>query len=276
VIPMEVLNTLCAWSVRIVDYPLGWLLWLPRDVTLLLFAAGTALFMVLARSVVTNQDLLRRCGEDLRRIKQLTREARQSRDKPTLQRMRKTAGLIKGMQLIADLRVLVLVVVPVGALAIWATERLDFLPPRVDQDLVVRAQFPLSSVGGLTHLVPTAGYELKASAIQVIRADAASSSRGFAEWSLRPTLIADDVAIVIRHRNESATHRVTIGRATYRRQVEVHANERLTETDVVLERYRPLGLNLKTEAIGLPPWMVGYLILTLLLVPIFKRLLRVF
>ena len=42
-IEMEFLNSLCAWSVRAIDYPLGWLLWLSRDVTLLLFAAGTAL-----------------------------------------------------------------------------------------------------------------------------------------------------------------------------------------------------------------------------------------
>ena len=43
----------------------------------------------------------------------------------------------------------------------------------------------------------------------------------------------------------------------------------------MLKRYQPLGLNLKTESLGLPPWMAGYLLLTLLLVPGLKRLLRV-
>ena len=273
---MGLLNSLCAWSVRVIDYPLGWLLWLPRDVSLLLFAAGTALLMTCARRAVTNQDLLQRCVQDLRRLKQLLREARQSRDTPTLQRLRSTAGLIKGMQLTADARVLVTVLLLVAVLAIWATERLDFLPPRVDHDLVVRARFPLSSVDGLTHLVPAAGYELKSSAIQIVRAEAGSAPGGVAEWTLRPTSVADELAIVIRHRHESATHRVAIGRATYRPPVQTHANDRLTETEVVLNRYRPLGLPLETEVIGLPPWMVGYLILTLLLAPAFKRLLRVF
>ena len=99
---MEMLNSLCAWSVRVIDYPLGWLLWLPRDVTLLLFAALTALLMTLARLAVTNQDLLRRCAEDLQRLKQLLRQTRRLQDKPTRLRLRSTVGLIKGMQLAAD------------------------------------------------------------------------------------------------------------------------------------------------------------------------------
>ena len=276
-IPMETLNALCAWAVRAVDYPLGWLVWLPRDLTLLLFAALTALLMTLARRAVTNQDLLRRCSEDLRRLKPIVRDRRQSRDMPAVLRRNGTIGLIKGMQLAADMRVLVVVLLPVAILAIWASERLDYLPPQVDRDLVVRAHFPLSSIEGLTHLVPVAGCELKGTAIQIVRADAAAaSSGGLAEWTLRPTSAAEDLAIIIRHRHESATHRVAIGHATYRPPVQTHANERLALTEVVLDRYRPLGLNLKSEAIGLPPWMVGYLVTTLLLVPTFKRLLRVF
>ena len=274
-IPMEALNVLCAWSVRAADVPLGWLLWLPRDVTLLLFAVLTAIVMTLARRAVTNQDLLRRCADDLQRLKQLLRETRRSQDKPTRLRLRRTVGLIKGMQLAADMRVLVAVLLPVAILAIWASERLDYLPPQVDRDLVVRAHFPLSSIEGLTHLAPAAGCELKGPAIQVIQMDAASSS-GLAEWTLHPTSASDDLAIIIRHRNESATHLVAIGHATYRPPVQSHPNERLALTEVVLDRYRPLGLNLKAEAIGLPPWMVGYLVLTLLLVPTFKRLLHVY
>lgn len=274
-IEMDVLNSLYAWTVRAVDYPLGWLLWLPRDVTLVLFAALTALLMTLARRAVTNQDLLRRCAEDLQRLKQLLRQTRRSQDKLTRLRLRSTVGLIKGMQLAADMRVLIVVLLPVAILAIWASERLDFLPPQVDRDLVVRAHFPLSSIEGLTHLVPAADCKLNRTAIQVIRVDAASSS-GLAEWTLHPTSAAENLAIIIRHRHESATHLVAIGHATYRPPVQSHPNERLALTEVVLDRYRPLGLNLKTEAIGLPPWMVGYLVLTLLLVPALKRLLHVY
>ena len=272
---MDSMNPFTAWIVRIVDYPLGWILWLPRDLSLLLFAAGTAVLMTLARRVVTNQDRLQRCGQDLQRLKQFMREAQQTQEKTHVQRLRRTIGQIKGMQLAADMRVLVVVLIPVAALAIWATARLDFLAPRVDHDLVIRAHFPLSSIDSLTHLVPASGYELKSPAIQVIQAES-DASGCVAQWTLHPTTAANDLPIVIRHRHESAIHHLTVGRATYLPPVQTHPHERLTTTEVLLPRYHPLGIHLKSETIGLAPWMIGYLLLTLLLVPAFKRLLRVF
>ena len=271
------MTQLCSWVVRGLDIPLGWLLGLPRDVTLLLFAIATALLMTLARRAVTNQDLLRRCAQDLRQLKQLIRSAKLSRDKPQLQRLRGTTALIKGMQLTADLKVLAVVLVPIAALALWATERLDYLPPRVGEELVVRAYFPLSSIDGLTHLVPTPGFELTSSTIQqVTRADAKLPPSGIAEWTVRSSSVADDLVFAIRHHGESGAHHVAIGRPTYLPLQQFHPNERLSRTEVVLQRYRPLSLDLKTDSIGLPPWMIGYLALTLLMVPGLKRLLRVF
>lgn len=251
------------------------LLELPRDVTLLVFSVLTALLMTLARRWVTNQDLLRRCADDLRQLKQLDQEARQSRDKPRRQRLRNTVALIKQMQLTEDMKVLAVVLVPVAVLAMWAVERLDYLPPRVGDDLVVRAFFPISSVDGVTHLVPADGVELISSPIQIIHADSQTPPIGMAEWKLRPTSATDELSLTIRHQGESAVHRVKVGRTTYLPPQELHQKERLKTTEVVLKRYHPLGLNLKTESLGLPAWMAGYLVLTLLLVPGLKRLLRV-
>ena len=103
---MATLTQLCEWCIRVLDYPLGWLLCLPRDLTLLLFATGTALLMTLARRAVTNQDLLRRCAADLRRLKELLRGAKQTGDRSQRDRLRGTIGLVKGLQLAADFRVL--------------------------------------------------------------------------------------------------------------------------------------------------------------------------
>lgn len=257
------------------DVLLGWLLLLPRDATLFVFSLLTALLMTLARRRFTNQDLLRHCSDDLRQLKRLNREAKQAGDKPRRQRLQNTVAMIKQMQLAEDMKVLAVVIVPVAVLAMWATERLDYLPPRVGEELVVRAYFPISSVDEVTHLVPTNGIELTSSPIQMIQADPQSPPIGIANWSLHPTSAADELKLTIRHRGESAAHRVAVGRATYLPPQQIHANERLTATEVVLKRYRPLNLNLKTESLGLPPWMVGYLTLTLLLVPRLKRLLRV-
>ena len=272
---MATLIQICEWCVRTLDYPLGWLLWLPRDLTLLLFATGTALLMTLARRAVTDQDLLRRCAADLRRLKELMREARRAGDRPQLSRLRGAVGLVKGIQLAADFKVLVVVLLPVAVLAIWASERFDYFPPRLNEELIVRAHFPLSSVDRLTHLVPSPQFELKSSAIQIVRAEISSPPTGISEWRLLPSVATDDLAITIRHHNESAVHHVAVGRTTYIAPIQSHTNGRLVLTEVALRRYRPLGLDLRSEAIGLPPWMTGYLLLTLVLMPILKRVLRV-
>ncbi len=269
------MNQIGALIVSSVDALLGWLLLLPRDVTMFVFALITALLMTLARRWVTNQDLLRRCANDLRQLKQLNREAKQAGDKPRRQRLRNTVAMIKQIQLAEDMKVLAVVLVPVALLAIWATERLDYLPPRVGDEIVVRAFFPVSSVEEITHLVPIAGVELRTSAIQVIQPVPQSPPIGQAEWTLRPTSAAEELMLTIRHHGESAVHRVSVGRRTYLPPQQIHTNERLSRTEVSLRRYCPLGVDLRTDAIGLPPWMVGYLVLTLLLVPGLKRLLQV-
>ena len=260
----------------LLDVPLGWLLDLPRDATLLAFSLLTALLMTVARRYVTNQDLLRRCSDDLRQLKRLSREAKQLGDKPRRQRLRSTVAMIKPMQLIQDLKVLAVVVLPLVVLTLWAVERLDYLPPRVGDELTVRAYLPISSVDGVAHLVPADGFELRSSAIQLVLANEQLPPVGVAEWKLRPTSATDELTLTIRHRGESAVHRVAIGQRTYLPPQQLHQNERLQQTEVELDRYRPLGLPLRSEEIGLPPWMVGYLLLTLVLVPLFKRVLRIF
>lgn len=257
------------------DALLGWLLLLPREATLFVFSLLTALLMTLARRRFTNQSLLRRCSDDLRQLKRLDREAKQVSDKPRRQRLRNTVALIKRMQLAEDLKVLAVVLVPVAVLAMWAVERLDYLPPRVGDKLVIRAFFPISSVDGVTHLVPIDGVEMQSSPIQIIQPEQQSPPSGLAEWTLRPTSVADELTLTIRHHGESAEHRLSVGQRTYPPLQQLHQNVRLSRTEVVLRRYRPLGVNLKTDSLGLPPWMIGYLVLTLLIVPRLKRILRV-
>ena len=270
---MDAMTILTDWLVRAVDVPLGWLLSLPRDVALLLFAVGTALLMTLARRVVTNQDLLHRCSADMRQLKRLMGDARKAGDKPWLGRLRATVGQIKGMQLAADLRVLVVVLMPVAILAVWASERFDYIPPRVGEPLVVRAAFAVSSIDRVTHLVPSPDLEMTSTAIQVVQSDAQSPPRGIAEWTVRPTE-AGEYPFTIRHQGESVVHNAVIGRSWYMPPRQQHSGERLTQTEIALQRYRPLGSSLGGEWTGLPPWMMGYLILTLVLVPLLKYGLR--
>lgn len=272
---MDAMTQFNDWMVRTLDVPLGWLLLLPRDATLLAFSLLTALLMTLVRRWVTNQDLLRRCAADLRQLKRLNREAKQAGDKPRRQRQQNTVALVKRMQLAEDMKVLAVALLPVAALAMWAVERLDYLPPRLGEDLVVRTFFSISSVDEVTHLVPIDGVKMQSSPIQIIQPDRQSPPIGLAEWTLRLTSASDELALTIRHHGESAVHRVSVGGRTYLPPQQLHQNQRLVGTEVLLRRYRPLGVDLKTDAIGLAPWMIGYLMLTLLFVPGLKRWLRV-
>ena len=269
-----VLTNLGDELIRGVDFLLGWILALPRDIGLVVFALGTALLMTIVRRLVTNQDLLRRCSSDLRQLKTLRRNARQTADTPTLARLRATVGQIKQMQLVQDLRLLAFVLIPVGILAVWASARLDYIPPRPGEELIVRAYFPASSVDRVTHLVPDPSFDLKSTAIQIIRSASQSPPVGVAEWTIVPH-DAGAIGITIRHHGESTIHQLDIGGRTYQAPIQQHSGQRLTRTEVNIEQYLPLGSHCGSTWLGLPPWMIGYLILTLILVPVLKRLIAV-
>lgn len=271
---MESLANVSSGLVRFLDGPLGWLLDLPRDLTLLLFATMTALLMVVARRFLTNQDLLHRCAADLKRLKELMRAARSANDMQAVLRYRVTIAQIKGMQFAADMRVLAGVIIPLGAVALWAAGRFDYLPIAFDEDVVVRAHCPVSSIGHLAHVVPVAELALKSSPITVVKADPDDSTRGIAEWRLHPE-VPGESTITIRHAGESATCQVIIGESTYAPPIQQQSGSRLVATEVMLRRYFPLGSSLGSDYVHLPPWLIGYLILTVALMPVIKRLLKV-
>ena len=73
---------------KVADFLLGWLLLVPADVALILVAVGTGAILTAARLFTTNQDLLRRCDADKKRLKQLRREAQLRKDRDALKRSR--------------------------------------------------------------------------------------------------------------------------------------------------------------------------------------------
>src|SRR5438552_8554430 len=89
-------------SLAVGDFLLGWLLRLPRDLTLAVVAVFTALLLIGVRWLTTRQDLLRRAAEDTKRLKQLLRQARRERDEAALQRYRTTRAQIGWLKLKAE------------------------------------------------------------------------------------------------------------------------------------------------------------------------------
>src|SRR5262245_40461450 len=123
---MTSLSQLASQLIQSLDYPFGWLLSLPRDISVFLLALVTTLFMVAIRKRFTNQDLLRRARSDIARLKALIREAKSNADPAAVQRLRRTETTVKMHLLRADLKVLAIVILPISLLATWAAERFDY------------------------------------------------------------------------------------------------------------------------------------------------------
>lgn len=271
---MNYISELSPTIARLLDYPLGWMLDLPRDAAIVLVAVITSLLLTLARKWTTNQDLLRRCTADLARLKTLIRQSKRAGDRPAVARMRGTVTTIKMMRLNADGVVLAVSLVPIALLAVWAMQRLDYLPPRAGDELQIRATFPLSSVDKLTHLISPPNVEVKSGAIQQVRLDAAGKS-GVAEWTLQPQSDAADLPLVIRHQNQTVTHVLNVGGRVYTAPLQRHPTDRIPETQAELRQAKFLGLVPGIQSIAFAPWLVAYLILTVPLVPLLRRMLRV-
>ncbi|MBM4039929.1 MAG: hypothetical protein FJ290_15610, partial [Planctomycetes bacterium] len=162
---MEILTAITILIVAVMDYPLGWLLALPRDLAIVIIAIGTSLLLTLVRKWTTNQDQLRRSKGDLRRLKQLLLGRKAMKDKAGAARIRTSLGMVNAIRLKAEGKPLLWSLLPIILLAVWAVERLDYFPPRVGEELTVQAYYDAASIEQLTHLVPPEGFERCSDAI---------------------------------------------------------------------------------------------------------------
>ena len=258
------------------DLLLGWSLRLPRDVTLLFVVALTITLLLAVRRLWTNQERLRRCRNDLVRLRELRREARR-RDVAQLTRLDRTVAQVRLVQLKADLRVLAVVIVPFAGLAIWAAARLEYRGVAAGQPITLTAFTPLASVDRLAHVVPAPGFASDASWITRVEVDPSDGTRGRASWRLRfeEGEPPRSLPVWIRHGGESVAHTVWLEAARYSPPLQSHAAERLPLTSLELPEYRFLGIVPGWPRLGLAPWLVAYLLLSLALTPLAKRMTRI-
>jgi len=260
-------------AVAVGDLLLGWSLRLPRDVTLLIVVALTIALMLVVRRLWTNQERLRRCRADLIRLRELRREARRQRDAAHVARLDRTTAQVRWLQLKADLRVLAAVIVPFAGLAVWAAARLEYHGVPLGEPITLTAFTPLSSVDRLAHVVPVEGITADSSWITRVEVDPGDGTRGRASWRLR---FKNDgrpqsLPVWIRHGGESVAHTVRLDATRYDPPAQSHAAERLALTSLELPEYRFLGIVPGWPAVGLAPWLVAYLLLSLALMPVVKR-----
>ncbi len=258
-----------AVSLGLFDGLLGWTLRLTPDFALIVVSVATAVLMTAVRKIATDQDLLRRARADGRRLKQLIRQAKARRDRESIVRHRATQSMLAMMKLRAEARPLVLVIVPVAMLATWAVHRLAYHPPRPGEPIELVAHTPVSWEGELAHVVPETGMTAPAGWIQRISPFDASS--GQARWRFEAT--SGDHPLTLRIHGLSPRRELRVDEGRYAVPLVDHGHGLWTEWTArpvklfgIIPGYAPLGL---------PPWVVGYLIVVIPSVMLAKRAMRV-
>jgi len=272
------------FCVGLMDHVLGWSLHLPRFAVLALLAVCTAAVLTGVRKFTTNQNLLGRAKADKARLKELLRAAKVAGDKEAVKRYRATIGEIGAVGMKAELLPLAASLIPIALLATWAFSRIWYEAPRGAEPVVIKAYFATDKIGDLVHMVPQPGLEAKDGWIQKIgedKDDKGNFTSGIATWQVRATAGGGSFVLPIRYKGQTFEKALLIDGYKYAEPVQVYetADHKKADCEAIqlaMPEYRPLGFVPGFSKIGLPPWIIGYLILVIPLSFLLKPALRIY
>lgn len=333
---MEYMISFGKWCADVSDYVLLWLLGLPHDLVVLAVALTTVLLLTIARRIMTNQDLLRRCKQDMVKLKQRLKQAKKSKDKATAKNIQMTMGSIQLKQMAAEFKGLALGIIPIIFLASWAFERLGFHPPQVGEEFQLRTTTSLDARNKLAwiNIEPEGIIELlpaeTASIQRVINDDhvnpftgtklAEEDSNGLAKWTFRAAKPGHAVVTIkLEGADRPFVHNVRVGDRHYGDPLlplnPADAPWDLGTSSLVMRRalflswvpgvqkfwdwyddlawwmgpappttawdtFVAYGLIMPVYAVSritwFPPWLTAYVLLTIPLIPLVRRVLRVY
>ena len=297
---MEALNH---EMVHVADWIFGWILYLPRDLALFCVAFLSSALLTLMRRWTTNQEWLQRAVADETRQNQLRREARVRGDSEGVQRHKAVITRIKMKTMRYEWKPLLWALLPVTLLATWAFARLAYVPPRLHQEVEVRACVPRAAIGQMAHLTPEPGLGVTSEWMQPIVEDrrdppstswdaatlwlgqrwhgvfhaspaAAPSPEGAAVWHV---ILHDTQAhnLRIRYAGQTYTAAIRAGTRHYAEPLTSFADAPLRSIEVMLKPTRLFDFVGGIDWIMLQPWLVAYLLLAIPLMPMLRRLLRI-
>lgn len=254
------------------DYLLGWLLYLPRDLRLLMLAVLTTFLMSVFKRFVTDTQWLERARNDLKVLNGLIRQARAAEKRPDLDRLRYTRALIQLRRLRAEFRALVVVIVPLLIIGAWAWHRMEYRVPSAGEVVEVIVMAPAASIGEPVYLVPTEGVSSDGW-VKVIASSGDTELPGRASWSL-VTGGGESRPLLFRTGSLTLEQGIKTGGRHYQSpSFTVHDGG--WRTELVMEEIKLFGKVPGIERFDSPPWVTAYLILTMLLLPVSRRLLKV-
>lgn len=259
------------------DAFLGWSLRITPDLTVTLLALLTALLLTLVRWLATDQDWLRRCRADKRRLAELRRERKGQGDAIEVQRLRQVEALLALKQLRAEIRPLLIALLPIALLGGWAWQRLEFLPPPLETPLTFTAHFPLSAAGQLAFVRPQRELKIEPAFIQEIKPSADPQAGGAqCVWTIAVKsqgYEAVETPVTLRWQLEGFEHPLHAGGGDYAPPVVTHSGGITTALN--LRRYHAFGIIPNLPDLWLPSWLLGYLLMAVPAAFAFKRVFRV-
>jgi hypothetical protein len=263
-------------SLAVGDFLLGWLLYLPRDLTLAVVVVFTALLLIAARRLTAPQDLLRRAAEDSRRLKQLLKEARRQGDKDAMLRYRGTRSLIGLIKLKAEGWPLLASLLPIALVATWALFRLEYLPVGPGQKVELVLYTPVTAAGDVAYVVPQEGIKVEGTWLRRVRAVTDDGSpHGLAAWDCEAD--RDGIfKLIIRlsENGRSFDRELIVGRRIYAAPVVDYGDDFVSEWK--REPYYWLGFMPGIAALGLPSFLIGYIVMVVPVTLLLKRALGVY
>jgi uncharacterized membrane protein (DUF106 family) len=261
-------------SLAVGDFLLGWLLFLPRDLTLTIVVIFTALILIAVRQLTTPQDRLRRAAGDGRRLKQLIKEAKRQGDRDAIVRYRSTRSLIGMVKLKAEGWPLLASLLPIALLATWAVYRLEYLPVRQGQRVELVLYTPVTAAGEVVHLVPEDGLKVEGGWVRRIRAVTDDGPpHGLAAWDLEAG--QERVYKLLLRLNDGTLERdLIVGPRYYALPVVDHGGDVVSQWK--REPWHWLGFVPGIDALGLPAWLIGYVVMVVPITLLLKRALSVY
>lgn len=277
------------------DYVLGWILYLPRDVGLLVVAILTSAILTFVRLFTTDQSWLKRAAADKKRLGELIRQARAGKDKQAKQRRKQTLLTIKLKSLRFEGRPLLWAIPLVALLATWCFARLGYEPPAPGKTVEVRMFVPASAIGRHPHMIPQEGLEAETGWVQkVVRDRPAEISglwdafnakvtgwlgmtpapEGVAVWRLKPSG-GRQHALKIWYDGRTYEKQLLVDPRRYAPPVAAYDDEKVTAVEVAMKPVKLFGVVGGLDFIFLPPWLVAYLLIAIPFMTILKRVFRI-
>ena len=241
------------------DWLLGWALHLPRDLTLIVIAALTAGVLLGFRALLIDRNLLSRLEDDEQRLRELCHTAREQSNTVRLQQHQTVRRHLAARRLRLEALPVLAGLVPALLIITWGRQRLDHFAIQPNEPFEFTATLPASQIGKLVHLVPQDGLTTADGWIKKIEPlPTEASPEGIAIWTLTATSRLS--LLTLRTERQTIEHPVFVGRPA---PPDAHLNhDGDIATRLQLPQYRPLGVVPGIPLLGIPPWLLGLIILS--------------